>query len=277
MLGALEFYTCEPDSYPRPFNFQLWVMSDGSWTRESVFHIRRIREPLLFSEDGKLLYLTFLGEYEQELVVFDRASGKLKHLGIASHVDDPAMFPFVESFVQLNGISSIEELLDTNSSFTQIREVSHEAEDIIESHMVHHMLSGSAAMLKPTEMEDKKKLPELDSFMEQVKLVEMEDKKMLSSTSSTSVVVGIDEDLMQLKDRLIAISLQQLVDKSSLTKIDSEIREVAHQAEDIIESHMVHHMLSGSNCVRFTLSTRDLDSVIEQAVKLVEMEDKKMP
>ncbi|KAG6385691.1 hypothetical protein SASPL_154528 [Salvia splendens] len=111
MLSALEFYTCEPDSYPRPFNFQLWVMSDGSWTRESVFHIRRIREPLLFSEDGRLLYLTFLGEYKQELVVFDRANGKLKHLGIASHVDDPAMFPFVESFVQLNGISCIEEVL----------------------------------------------------------------------------------------------------------------------------------------------------------------------
>ncbi|XP_042041379.1 putative late blight resistance protein homolog R1A-3 [Salvia splendens] len=59
-------------------------------------------------------------------------------------------------------------------------------------------------------MEDKKKLPELDSFMEQVKLVEMEDKKMLSSTSSTSVVVGIDEDLMQLKDRLIGQQQKKL-------------------------------------------------------------------
>ncbi|XP_042040092.1 uncharacterized protein LOC121785738 isoform X1 [Salvia splendens] len=109
MLGALEFYTCEPDKYSRPYNFELWVMSDGSWTRESVFHIRSIRQALLFSEDGRLLYLTFLGKYEQELVVFDRANGKLKHLGIASHVDDPAMFPFVESFVQLNGISCTEE------------------------------------------------------------------------------------------------------------------------------------------------------------------------
>ncbi|KAL1561252.1 putative disease resistance protein [Salvia divinorum] len=95
----------------------------------------------------------------------------------------------------------------------------------------------------------------------------------------------VDENNPQLQSLLDkATSLQKLLDKSSLTKIDSQIREVAHQAEDIIESYMVDHMLSGSNCVRFTLSTpdlqqvtRDLDSVMEQAEKLVEMEDKKMP
>ncbi|KAL1561262.1 putative late blight resistance protein R1A-10 [Salvia divinorum] len=95
----------------------------------------------------------------------------------------------------------------------------------------------------------------------------------------------VDENNPQLQALLDkATSLQHLLDKSSLTKLDSQIREVAHQAEDIIESHMVHHMLSGSDCVRFTLSTpdlqqvtRDLDSVMEQAEKLVEMEDKKMP
>ena len=47
---------------------------------------------------------------------------------------------------------------------------------------------------------------ELHSAMEQLKLVlEMEDRKMPSGSSSSSknaVVVGIDEDLMQLKDRL---------------------------------------------------------------------------
>ncbi|XP_047977581.1 uncharacterized protein LOC125219604 [Salvia hispanica] len=46
---------------------------------------------------------------------------------------------------------------------------------------------------------DNKMLRELDSAMEQVKLV---DKKMPSSSSPSSVVVGIEEDLMQLKDRL---------------------------------------------------------------------------
>ncbi|KAL1561297.1 putative late blight resistance protein R1B-16 [Salvia divinorum] len=94
----------------------------------------------------------------------------------------------------------------------------------------------------------------------------------------------VDENnphLQSLLDK--ATSLQQLLDKSSLTKLDSQIREVAHRAEDIIESHMVDHMLSGSDCVRFTFSTPDLqqvildlDSLMEQAGKLVEMEDDKM-
>ena len=88
----------------------------------------------------------------------------------------------------------------------------------------------------------------------------------------------VDENNPQLQSLLHkATSLQKLLDrKSSFTKLDSQIREVAHQAEDILESHMVHHMLSGSNCVRFTLSTpdlqqvaQDLDSVMEQAEKLV--------
>ncbi|KAL1561208.1 putative late blight resistance protein R1B-16 isoform X2 [Salvia divinorum] len=94
----------------------------------------------------------------------------------------------------------------------------------------------------------------------------------------------VDDNKPQLQSLLYeATSLQQLLDKSSLTKLDTQIREVAHRAEDIIESHMVDHMLSGSDCVRFTFSTpdlqqvtRDLDSVMEQAEKLVEMEDKNM-
>ncbi|KAG6422770.1 hypothetical protein SASPL_113151 [Salvia splendens] len=126
--------------------------------------------------------------------------------------------------------TSLQKLLHSNSSFTkldtQIREVTHQAEDILESHMVHHMLSGSDCVRftlstpdlqqvtrhldslmeqaeKLLEMGDEKMLRELDSAIEQLKLV---DKKMPSSSSSSSksaVVVGIDEDLMQLKDRLI--------------------------------------------------------------------------
>ncbi|KAG6422794.1 hypothetical protein SASPL_113175 [Salvia splendens] len=127
--------------------------------------------------------------------------------------------------------TSLQKLLDSNSSFTkldtQIREVTHQTEDIIESHMVHHMLSGSdcvrftlstpdlqqvtrhldslmeqAEKLLEMEMGDEKMLRDLDSAMEQLKLV---DKKMPSSSSSSSksaVLVGIDEDLMQLQDRL---------------------------------------------------------------------------
>ena len=49
-------------------------------------------------------------------------------------------------------------------------------------------------------------------------------------------------------------SLQQLLDKSSLTKLDSQIREVAHRAEDIIESLMVHQMKSGYDSTRSAAS-----------------------
>ncbi|XP_042060759.1 putative late blight resistance protein homolog R1A-10 [Salvia splendens] len=133
--------------------------------------------------------------------------------------------------------TSLQKLLHSNSSFTkldtQIREVTHQAEDILESHMVHHMLSGSDCVRftlstpdlqqvtrhldslmeqaeKLLEMGDEKMLRELDSAIEQLKLV---DKKMPSSSSSSSksaVVVGIDEDLMQLKDRLIGLQQKNL-------------------------------------------------------------------
>ncbi|KAG6387214.1 hypothetical protein SASPL_152400 [Salvia splendens] len=75
----------------------------------------------------------------------------------------------------------------------------------------------------------------------------------------------------------------QLLDKSSLTKLDSQVREVAYRAEDIIESRMVHQMISGYDSAIFTFITQDLqqvildlDSLMEQAKKLVEMEDDKM-
>ncbi|XP_042061687.1 putative late blight resistance protein homolog R1B-16 isoform X2 [Salvia splendens] len=133
--------------------------------------------------------------------------------------------------------TSLQNLLHSNSSFTkldtQIREVTHQAEDILESHMVHHMLSGSDCVRftlstpdlqqvtrhldslmeqaeKLLEMGDEKMLRDLDSSMEQLKLV---DKKMPSSSSSISksaVLVGIDEDLMQLKDRLIGQQQKKL-------------------------------------------------------------------
>ncbi|KAL1562104.1 putative disease resistance protein [Salvia divinorum] len=92
------------------------------------------------------------------------------------------------------------------------------------------------------------------------------------------IVDGNNPQLQSLLDK--ATSLQQLLDKSPHTKInslESQIREAAHQAEDILESHMVDQMLSGSDCARFTLSTPDLqqvaralDSVMEQAENLME-------
>ncbi|KAL1562132.1 F-box/kelch-repeat protein-like protein isoform X7 [Salvia divinorum] len=87
-----------------PLKYELWIMSDGSWTKESVFHTRGgIQMPLWFSQDGKLLYFVSV---TNELVMFDRANGELKHLGIewaSAHIRiKPMMIPFFESFVQLN-------------------------------------------------------------------------------------------------------------------------------------------------------------------------------
>ncbi|XP_057772148.1 putative late blight resistance protein homolog R1A-10 [Salvia miltiorrhiza] len=84
-----------------------------------------------------------------------------------------------------------------------------------------------------------------------------------------------------------ASSLQQILEKTPLTKIPSlecQIRDAANEAEDIIESHMVERMLSISKRVNFNLLTPDvllvtqkLDSVIEQVVKLEEVERNKKP
>ncbi|KAG6393390.1 hypothetical protein SASPL_147631 [Salvia splendens] len=74
--------------------------------------------------------------------------------------------------------------------------------------------------------------------------------------------------------------LQQILEKSSLTKIgslESQIRDAAYQAEDVIESSMFHQMLCTPQGMRFTLVTpylqkvtQRLDSAKEQVVKLVE-------
>ncbi|XP_057772103.1 putative late blight resistance protein homolog R1A-10 [Salvia miltiorrhiza] len=104
---------------------------------------------------------------------------------------------------------------------SQIRDAAHEAEDIIESHMVDRMLSkpgdASLAFLTPDLQQVMQKL---DSVMEQVVAsqelvsgVEEVLQLLPDGTSSSgasplqdpswkSIVVGVDEDLMLLKDRL---------------------------------------------------------------------------
>ncbi|XP_047978784.1 putative late blight resistance protein homolog R1B-8 [Salvia hispanica] len=136
----------------------------------------------------------------------------------------------------LHKATSLQKLiLDSKSSLTnldtQIREVAHQAEDIIESHMVHHMLSGSDSHQaeKLMEMEDKKMLRELDSATEQAKLV---DKKMPSSSSSSSGVVGIDADLMQLKDRLAG--MQTKLEIVPIVEFDKHKGKGIHELKDIL-------------------------------------------
>ncbi|XP_057772155.1 putative late blight resistance protein homolog R1A-10 [Salvia miltiorrhiza] len=92
----------------------------------------------------------------------------------------------------------------------------------------------------------------------------------------------VDHNQPQLQSLLKkAASLQQILEKSSLPKniesLEKQIRDAAHQAEDIIESQMVHQILSSPEGVSFTFSAPDLqqvmqqlDSVMEQVVKLAE-------
>ena len=107
LLSVLKCFYHEVEGDPDTCNYELWIMSDGSWTRESIFHAHEIDSPLMFSHDGKLLYFTCS---EETLVVFNRATGKLKRLGVERLRSCPTMIPFFKSFVQLNGISCSEEV-----------------------------------------------------------------------------------------------------------------------------------------------------------------------
>ncbi|KAL6523867.1 hypothetical protein OROMI_030962 [Orobanche minor] len=81
--------------------YELWVMTiDKSWTRGTVFNTCGVRKPLWFSQNGMLLYFE---TFDNELVVFDRATGKLKHLDICLYADyGMRLIPVLESFVPLN-------------------------------------------------------------------------------------------------------------------------------------------------------------------------------
>ncbi|XP_057773794.1 putative late blight resistance protein homolog R1A-10 [Salvia miltiorrhiza] len=91
----------------------------------------------------------------------------------------------------------------------------------------------------------------------------------------------LDHNKPQLQSLLEkAASLQQILEKTLHPKIEgleSQIREAAHKAEDMIESRMVDQILSSPQGVSFIFSTPDLqqviqqlDSVMEQVVKLAE-------
>ncbi|XP_057773759.1 putative late blight resistance protein homolog R1A-10 [Salvia miltiorrhiza] len=96
---------------------------------------------------------------------------------------------------------------------SQIQEAAHRAEDIIESQMVAQMLSSPKGVSFTFSTPDLQQvMQQLDSVMEQV--VKLAEGKTMSSGSSTSgasllqdpssksIVVGVDEDLAKLKDRL---------------------------------------------------------------------------
>ncbi|KAL1531585.1 putative late blight resistance protein R1A-10 [Salvia divinorum] len=79
---------------------------------------------------------------------------------------------------------------------------------------------------------------------------------------------SFDHNKPQLESLLEkAESLMQILEKSSPTKVaslDSQIRETAYKAEDIIESQMVHQMLSSPESESLTFPTPDLQQVTRE-------------
>ncbi|XP_057771639.1 putative late blight resistance protein homolog R1B-16 [Salvia miltiorrhiza] len=126
--------------------------------------------------------------------------------------------PQLESLLQK--AASLQQILEKSSPSkiienleSQIQEAAHRAEDIIEPQMVAQMLSSPEGVSFTFSTPDlQQEIQQLDSVMEQVvKLVEgktmpsgssLSGASLLPDPSSKSVVVGVDEALFQLKDRL---------------------------------------------------------------------------
>ncbi|KAH6778809.1 hypothetical protein C2S52_010046 [Perilla frutescens var. hirtella] len=125
----------------------------------------------------------------------------------------------------LEKAASLKQILENSSAptleslETQIRDAAHKAEDLIESHMVDRMLSHKGTRFTFVTPDLQEVSQELDSAMEKV----VEEKNMSSGSSSSSgveflpadpisknVVVGVDKDLLQLKDRVTGMQSQQL-------------------------------------------------------------------
>ncbi|KAL6528197.1 hypothetical protein OROHE_015147 [Orobanche hederae] len=87
--------------YEAERSYGLWVMNDGSWSKETVFHTSVVWQLECFSENGELLYFQ---NFRQEFAVFDRATGKSKTLGFYGINGCIELIPFYESFVQLKSL-----------------------------------------------------------------------------------------------------------------------------------------------------------------------------
>ncbi|KAL0457435.1 UNVERIFIED_CONTAM: putative late blight resistance proteinR1B-12 [Sesamum latifolium] len=134
--------------------------------------------------------------------------------------------PQMESL--LEKASSLKQILDhssaasgpsrTASLMSQIRDAAHKAEDVIESHMVDQRLSKPGAqscIISPPDLHDV--IQELDSAMDKLLRIVKHGSDVMRNSSfpdvvsstpdstSNNIVVGLDEDLIQLKDRLTRV------------------------------------------------------------------------
>ncbi|KAH6816674.1 hypothetical protein C2S51_021494 [Perilla frutescens var. frutescens] len=139
---------------------------------------------------------------------------------ILSDHNKPQLESLLEKSVSLKQILENSAAPKMESLESRIRDAAHKAEDLIESHMVDQMLRHKGTRFTFVTADLQQVMQELDSAME--KVVElMEEKKTASGSSSSgaavladpilkTIVVGVDEDLLQLKDRLTSMQSEQL-------------------------------------------------------------------
>lgn len=105
--GMLSVLVYSPDETV-PSSYELWIMNKkGLWVNACVFSTCGIQSPVCFSKNGGQLYFESMND---ELLVFDRATRKLKQLGIYCFSNRIKFHPVVErSFhLNLNGVSKVE-------------------------------------------------------------------------------------------------------------------------------------------------------------------------
>ncbi|KAK4427714.1 putative late blight resistance proteinR1B-17 [Sesamum alatum] len=135
---------------------------------------------------------------------------------------DPNKRPQIESLLQKSLF--LKDLLENSSSAvtsykrqsveSRIRDAAHDAEDILESELVEQILSsrkGESFISSPPDLE--KVIGELDSAKEEMMMIVDNSTQVADSSSADvssrqdpnpkNIIVGVREDLIQLKDQLV--------------------------------------------------------------------------
>ncbi|KAL0369324.1 UNVERIFIED_CONTAM: putative late blight resistance proteinR1B-12 [Sesamum calycinum] len=136
---------------------------------------------------------------------------------------DPNKRPQIESLLQKSlflkdfsdtSFSAVAHGYGKQSLESRIRDASHDAEDVLESHLVDQFLScqeDESFVLSPPDLE--KIIRELDSAKEEMMTMIMSSSPIADSSSPAlssrqdpnpqDIIVGVGEDLIQLKDQLV--------------------------------------------------------------------------
>ncbi|XP_047972203.1 putative late blight resistance protein homolog R1A-10 [Salvia hispanica] len=174
-----------------------------------LFATRNLKEKMAYNLQSLITILQQTLHPEQTRWTFDHCKPKLESL-----------LQIAESLMQILEKSSHIQIARFES---QIRDTVYKAEDIIESQMVHQMLShpesesltfstpdlhqvtqelDSVLVLMAEKRMTSSNLQQATQQLESMKLMEVEEKSA-SSSRSKSDLVGVDEHLLELKNRLM--------------------------------------------------------------------------